>query len=157
MPRWAWWALGLLVLASGGVGVYVMTRGIRNNNPGNLVDTGINWKGLDHPRNDGRYLRFVAPEWGIRALVRVLNAYYHRHGLHTVRAIITRYAPPTENDTEAYIRHVAQALGVSPDQPLPWSRTIVRKLVEAIIKHENGIQPYDVATIDKGIELAGVV
>ncbi|RME84157.1 MAG: structural protein [Zetaproteobacteria bacterium] len=143
-------------MTSGGVWGRFLVRGSRNNNPGNLIDNGINWKGLDNPRNDGRYLRFVSPEWGIRALVKVLYAYYHKHGLRTVRAIITRYAPPTENDTEAYVQHVARELGVSPDAPLPWSRAIVEKLVRAIIKHENGINPYDVATIEKGIELAGV-
>jgi len=152
-----WLLLGGLILIGGGV-AYMAARGIRNNNPGNIIDDGrTNWRGLDDPRNDGRYLRFIAPEWGIRALARILWSYYHRHGLRTVRAIIHRYAPATENDTQAYIAHVAQQMGVQPDQVLPWDRGTLRRLIEAIIKHENGIQPYSTATIDKGIDLAGVV
>ena len=48
-------------------------RGIRNNNPGNIEHNGTNWQGMDNPPHDGRFIRFVTPQYGIRAMARVLT------------------------------------------------------------------------------------
>jgi len=53
--------------------------------------------------------------YGIRALAKVLTNYKKIHNLNTVRQIISRYAPPNENQTTAYIQSVAKQLGVYPD------------------------------------------
>jgi len=133
-------------------------RGIRNNNPGNIRRVEADrWRGVaDDQSGDAEFWVFKAPEWGIRALVRIVAfTYPNRFGLRTVRAIITRWAPPNENDTASYVRTVAAALGVDADVPLDFSdRRIVHALVCAIIRHENGINPYPMATIDQGIDLA---
>ncbi|MDO0946630.1 hypothetical protein [Chromohalobacter israelensis] len=130
-------------------------RGIRNNNPGNIEDTGTNWRGLDSPRNDGRFLRFVDPTYGIRALARVLGTYYRVHGISTVRGVINRWAPSTENDTSSYVEHVAQEIGASPDAPINLESPAVRvPLVAAIIEHENGKQPYSTELIERGVAMA---
>ncbi len=152
-----WLALAaLLALISGGA--WKLTRGLRNNNPGNIRDDGRTpWLGLDNPRGDGAFLRFVSPEYGIRALARLLLAYQDRHGINTIRGIISRYAPASENDTAAYIASVSQHVGASPDAPLDLHNPgTLRAIIEAIIRHENGIQPYDVATINNGMAMAGV-
>ncbi|WP_325892730.1 structural protein [Grimontia sp. NTOU-MAR1] len=125
-------------------------RGIRNHNPGNIEDNGIPWKG--YRGNDGRFIIFDAPQWGIRALYRVLMTYRHKHQIHTVRGIINRWAPSHENNTEAYIHHVASRLGVSPDAPLGLGHYPL--LLKTIIKHENGMQPYDDDLITQAIALA---
>jgi len=143
-----------------------LPRGIRNNNPGN-IEWGDNWQGLV-PRDkatDGRFAQFKTPVWGIRALARVLIAYYDKHQIRSVRAAINRWAPPIENNTEAYINQVAKAVGVGANEPINFHNyTVLRPMVEAIIRHENGPGRlktantwYDAATIDEGLRLAGVV
>jgi len=132
-------------------------RGIRNHNPGNIRRSGDPWQGLAKDQNDDAFFQFAEAKWGIRALARVLISYQDRHGLRTVRAIISRWAPPVENQTSSYIDHVAHRLGVGADDPLDvHDYRVLRGLVEAIIAHENGQQPYTDAQIDAGLVLAGV-
>lgn len=132
-------------------------RGIRNHNPGNIRRSGDPWQGLAKDQNDDAFFQFAEAKWGIRALARVLISYQDRHGLRTVRAIISRWAPPVENKTSSYIDHVAHRLGVGADDPLDvHDYRVLRNLVEAIIAHENGQQPYTDAQIDAGLVLAGV-
>ncbi|MBE0507783.1 MAG: structural protein [Marinospirillum sp.] len=130
-------------------------RGIRNNNPGNIKHDGTQWQGLDNPASDGVFNRFISPEYGIRAVARILNTYQTRHGLNTVRGIINRYAPPVENQTDSYVMHVSGVLGVGADYPINVNDHMMQ-LIKVIILHENGQQPYSDAVISKGIEMAGV-
>ncbi|MCW0316198.1 hypothetical protein NB724_001349 [Pantoea ananatis] len=121
------------------------SRGIRNNNPGN-IRWGDEWKGLvpEGQRTDKSFCQFKAPEFGIRAIIIILRNYQSKYGLKTITGIINRWAPPNENDTQAYIRSVAQATGTDADKPI--DLTDSRKLfplLQAIIKHENGTQPYE--------------
>lgn len=129
-----------------------LPRGIRNNNPGNLERTGTKWKGMAAQQSDPRFIVFEAPSWGVRALGRVLKTYESR-GLDTVRAIVNRWAPPIENNTSAYVTAVARALGVSPDQRISVDARLA-ELAAAIIKHENGQQPYSPADIAAWVRLA---
>ncbi len=127
------------------------TRGLRNYNPGN-IRLGSAWKGMRREQTDPAFVQFVAPVWGLRALVRVLRNYQRKHGLNTIRQIINRWAPPSENDTEAYVDSVAQYVGIDPDQAIDVVQ-IMPRLVAAIVKHENGIQPYSAALIGQAILL----
>lgn len=130
-------------------------RGIRNNNAGNLEYTGEPWKGLDNPPSDGRFMRFTTPIYGLRALARLLMNYQIRYGLNTVSKIIDRWAPPHENNTTAYKNAVAGAVGVGVNQEIN-VRTKLPQLVAAIVKHENGIQPYSAGQINEAISIMGV-
>ena len=133
-----------------------VSRGIRNNNPGN-IRRGDNWEGLvvESKRTDESFCQFTAPEYGIRAMIIILRNYQKKHGLSTLRNIITRWAPPAENNTDAYVNSVAQQTGTDADTPIDVtdSRIMIR-LLEAIITHENGSQPYAFATFVKAIESA---
>ncbi|MGH8032512.1 MAG: structural protein P5 [Luteimonas sp.] len=136
-------------------------RGVRNNNPGNIDRSGVAWQGEDRSakarQQEARFCVFTSAEFGFRALAKVLQTYQSKHGLRTVKAIINRWAPPTENITSAYVREVAKALSVDPD-----SRIDVTKfdtafgIAKAISRHENGGHYWSDATIAKGLELAGV-
>ena len=132
-------------------------RGIRNNNPGN-IRWGDDWKGLvpKDQRTDKSFCQFTTPEYGIRAMIIILRNYQRKYGLDTVSGIIKRWAPPNENNTQAKINSVAQATGVTPDQRIDTndSRFMI-KLLQAIIKHENGNQPYSSDTFDRAVEQAG--
>lgn len=128
-------------------------RGIRNNNLGNIRH-GQNWQGLNpEGRNvDPAFCVFETPEYGIRALAKVLINYKKIHGLNTVRQIVSRYAPPNENQTTAYVQSVAKQLGVYPDTVIDIEeRGILTVFIKAVIRMENGIQPYSDETIQQGI------
>lgn len=121
-----------------------LPRGIRNNNPGNIRH-GANWLGLNpNGRNiDSGFCVFTAPVYGIRALAKVLVNYKRIYGLNTVRQIVNRYAPPNENQTTAYIQSVAKQLGVYPDTVIDIEeRGVLTVFIKAVIRMENGIQPY---------------
>jgi hypothetical protein len=133
------------------------SRGIRNHNPGN-IRWGDDWKGLvpAAQRTDKSFCQFISPEYGIRAMVIILRNYQRKHGLNTVSGIISRWAPASENDTQAYISSVAQATGVSADQRIDVTDSrIMFPLLEAIIKHENGQQPYGFDVFVRAVGLAG--
>lgn len=141
------------------------TRGFRNRNPGNIDHVPANrWQGLADPPLEAppvgarpRFARFISHEYGIRALAMLLTTYQDRHGLRTIRAIIARWAPGSENNTEAYVAAVARQMGRHPRAELDLHRHAdLRPMVEAIITHELGGNPYDRATIEAGLRLAGV-
>ena len=78
-------------------------RGIRNNNPGNVRYDSLNqWDGLADPPTDGSFCRFIAPEYGLRVICKLMFAYQKYDGLLTPRLMINRWAPPTENNTGGY-------------------------------------------------------
>ena len=142
------------------------TRGYRNRNPGNIDHVPTNrWQGLDDPPIEAppvggrpRFARFISHAYGIRALAMLLTTYQDRHRLRTIRGIIGRWAPGSENNTEAYIAAVARHMGRHPRAELDLhAHADLRPMVEAIITHELGGNPYDPATIEAGLRLAGVV
>ena len=129
-------------------------RGIRNNNPGNIRH-GDKWRGLADKQTDASFCVFKAPEWGLRALVKILRNYQTKHGLKTVESIINRFAPQIENDPSSYILSVCQVLDVKPRDVIDvFEPGIMINLLKAVIRHENGIQPYSDEVLKKSLELA---
>lgn len=132
---------------------YSHLRGLRNNNAGNIRKGHSPWQGMAANQTDSAFVVFKAPEWGIRALGRTLLTYESKHGLNTVGGLISRWAPPSDNNpTAAYAAGVARALGVNVGQAIN-VRDHLPELIKAIIKHENGVQPYSDALINKGVAL----
>lgn len=140
-------------------------RGIRNNNPGNIRWSADKWKGLvpKDQASDKSFCVFRTPEYGIRAMARIIRNYTKYPGIpgvgnpkiDTVREVINRWAPPVENNTEAYIKSVASKLGTTANAPIDvFDNAIMLKLLKAIIAHENGQQPYSDTQILAGINLA---
>lgn len=98
---------------------------IRANNPGALMP-------------GGKLAQFKTPEEGLKAIDDNLTA-YGKKGVNTLAGVITRWAPPNENDTQSYISHVAQVTGLNPSQPIDLSNPLVRHQISAgIVQHENG-------------------
>ncbi len=137
-------------------------RGIRNHNPGNLIDLGTKWDGLALPAErtgaqlqESKFCVFRAPWWGIRAMAKVLQRYYSHHGLKTVAAMLARYAPAHENPTSNYVEAVAQAMGVKPTTQLLLNYYNLESMMRAMIEFENGNCPYtwEIAT---GLIMAGM-
>ena len=88
-----------------------MSRGLSNCNPGNIRQSKVRYKGEVQPSRDPAFKQFESLAWGYRAVFVLLHTYRVRHGLRTVRGMISRWAPPVENHTEAYIRAVAADTG----------------------------------------------
>lgn len=119
-----------------------LPRGIRNNNPGNIRRSADQWVGLKPRQDDPDFCQFTAPSDGIRALMKILLAYYRRHNLVTVRQLIGRWAPPNENQTDAYVAAVCDSLGVLADSALKVDSVgVLVGLARAIVRHENGRPP----------------
>ncbi|MBC8950236.1 structural protein [Xenorhabdus sp. TS4] len=132
-----------------------MTRGIRNNNPGNIDHHPKNkWQGqLPHdPKIESRFCRFESAEYGIRALMKLL-CNYHKGGHNSVSKIINRYAPSLENNTTAYINGVAKALNVDQLEKVEVNKPTLIALAKSIIQHENGKQPYPEETFERAFEM----
>ncbi|WP_165430938.1 hypothetical protein [Atlantibacter hermannii] len=113
------------------------TRGLRNNNPGNLNYVGQAGATKEGGPN-GRFAVFETMQQGIAALYKQLQLYFSR-GKDTIREIINTYAPSSENDTGAYISAIAKKLGKGADEILNSSDTeTIFNLMRGIIDHENG-------------------
>ena len=117
-------------------------RGERNNNPGNIRH-GSKWQGLSAQQTDSSFCQFVSPEYGIRAIYKLLQTYQKKYELNTVESIIDRYAPPNENNTTGYINRAAKDIGVSVNEPINVSsKPVAIALATAIVGVELGYQPY---------------
>lgn len=84
-----------------------MSRGLQNCNPGNIRQSKVRYKGEVRPSRDPAFKQFESLAWGYRAIFVLLDTYRIRYGLDTIRGMISRWAPPSENHTETYIRAVA--------------------------------------------------
>jgi len=114
-------------------------RGIRNNNPGNLIYTKIKWNGkLSKEQNkDRRFEMFIAPVYGVRAMIKDLKHDIEK-GKNTVPLLIQEYAPKFENNTAAYINKVCKDLKVSSQAKLKPTKNTLKLLVLSISRMENG-------------------
>ena len=132
----------------------VTSRGIRNNNPGNFKISRIPWRNkVPREQNtDGKFEQFPTPLDGIRIIGVDLRSKAGR-GLNTVRKIIEVYAPPTENDTEAYIKSVARQTGLNPEAVIDIEANLFG-LIDAIMVHENGGHDYPPELIRQAIAAA---
>ena len=138
-----------------------ISRGVRNNNPGNIRHSNAAWHGVADKQTDTGFVQFKEMKWGVRALARTLNTYGRKRcaadgsPIDTLAEVITRWAPPTENDTGAYIRAVAKSTGFKPDAILNLNdKATLRMMTKAIIRHENGSDPVDDHAIAEGVDLA---
>lgn len=131
-----------------------LNKGIRNNNPGNLVKTGIVWQGkIPHSKNtDPRFEQFTTIEYGIRAMLRDIVNDINK-GNNTITKLIHQYAPSFENDTLSYINDVSKGLGIAPDDKIrSVDNVFLLKIAKAVIKKENA--PHHTYVKDSHIKTA---
>jgi hypothetical protein len=130
-----------------------MSRGLRNNNPGNIRLGTFKYKGEKSGSSDMSFRQFESMDWGYRAIFVLLHTYATKWGCHTLRQMINRYAPPIENHTENYIRRVAYATHLSPDEEISTTdaATMVA-VVAAMSEVENGVNA-DMLEVWRGWEL----
>ena len=125
-----------------------MSRGLSNNNPGNIVLDGRQWLGEVLPSKDKRFKQFLNRAYGYRAIFVNLAAYI-RNGYNTIEKIITRWAPAFENNTASYIAHVAAMTGIPKNQVISTSDHVALiEITKAISKIENGVPAIEVEVMD---------
>lgn len=132
-----------------------MTRGERNNNPGNIRVSNQLWLGKIIPSSDPDFEQFDTPEHGIRAIAKIILSDFH-HGINTITGIITRWAPQSDNNpTAAYIENVSGISGYDPDSPLLLtSLDDLWPVVKGIITQENGECTYSNLQIQDSCQMA---
>lgn len=123
-------------------------RGLRNHNPGN-VRAAPNAVG-----NDGSFPQFGSDADGLAAMARQLMLYGDR-GNNSISGILHTYAPTKENITSAYIDDVSRATGYQAQERVNLhDPTVLRNLMSAMIRHENGTQPFSRDQLDAGVSSA---
>nr|BAR34572.1 hypothetical protein [uncultured Mediterranean phage uvMED] len=129
---------------------------IKNNNPGNIRSSNTKWEGMVDSK--GEFVTFESPEYGIRAMTKLLQTYDKKHGLDTIKGIISRYAPPSENDTDTYIKNISSFTGFDPNQELDLDEPrVMKKLLQAIIRQENaGDNQYSDKVYNNAMSMAGL-
>lgn len=132
-------------------------RGIRNNNPGNLVITGIDWKGKVpiQQNTDGMFEQFENWYYGVRAMWIDLKGDVFTDGDNTIRKLIHKYAPPFENPTETYIQYVANFTGKSPDELI--QENDMYGIIDAISRFENYTEPRPQVITQQDFEIAKTI
>ena len=145
-----------------------MSRGLRNNNPLNIRHSADRWQGARIAQTDKAFVQFTSMAYGYRAAWKILDTYcltFKKEGkAYNVRNIIGRWAPPTENDTDAYVRTVVKLSGLGGNENMPRPKhyrafdevdKLVR-LIRAMVCVENGIKWEDVDITDlwHGYDLA---
>ncbi|WP_195461658.1 structural protein P5 [Alistipes sp. D31t1_170403_E11] len=131
-----------------------MIRGLRNNNPGNIRHDGVKWRGEVVPSQDKQFKQFETMPWGYRAMFHLINNYSRLHGCDTARKIISRWAPPQDNNhTEAYITAVCNDARVTSDGTITTTnRDVMVPIIAAMARVENGT-PAVMADVNAGWEL----
>ena len=117
-------------------GLNANSRAAKNNNPGNIIDSGFARSQPGYAGTDGRFARFETPEHGESAMHGLLQN-YQKQGITTPAGIIGKWAPPSDgNDTNSYVAQVAKKLGVSPNDPIdvtdPKVRDILGKTIATV-------------------------
>ena len=130
-----------------------MSRGLRNCNPGNIRKSRVKYEGEVVPSRDTEFKEFSSMVYGYRAMFVLLDSYRSKYGLCTIRQMLGRYAPPTENFTEGYVRFVSSRTGIAPDEIVNTraARDMI-PIVAAMSQIENGV-PAIISDIEEGWSL----
>lgn len=125
-----------------------LSRGLRNNNPGNLIYTNIDWDGkIPYSQNKDwegtpsnvkkKFEQYIDIRHGIRAMMRDLVNDIKK-GKNNIVELISEYAPSIENKTASYINTVVNAVGLSPSATIDLSEETIIGLAKVIVLVENG-------------------
>ena len=130
-----------------------LSRGDRNNNPGNIRNSKTVWVGEITPSKDKSFKQFSSMAYGYRAVIKLLQNYRKLYNLKTIAELINRWAPPTENKTGAYITRVCKEMKVSSSYvPDIEDKATMCAMAAAISLVENGT-PANMDDIEKGWNL----
>jgi hypothetical protein len=122
------------------------------NNPLNIKNVpGQVWVGTD-PRNSGPFVWFLKPEDCYRAGTKIIMRHYVE-GDTKIPDVIGHWAPPAENNTDAYAAAVDKFMAQG-GRPLNLPAEL-STMLHAMTIQEQGHCPYDDSVILNGIAMAG--
>jgi len=127
-------------IGKGSVSIPEGTLASKNNNPGNLRLAGQ--EGAE--QGEGGFARFSSPEAGYNALQDQIELDKKRD--LTVREFISKYAPPSENDTETYVKQFAETLNVDENSKL--SEIGTARVAQFMAQKESGTK------VGAGVQIA---
>ena len=127
------------------------SSGLRNNNPLNIRRSAEQFQG-EIKGKDKSFKTFSSLPYGYRAGFVILGTYLSR-GLNTIEKIITKWAPPTENNTESYIAHVERWSGVTRNKVLTASSGADFILIVAAMSFVENGQNADISAVQAGFKL----
>ena len=132
-----------------------LPRGLRLNNPGNIRISTTKWQGEIIPSADKSFKQFASMSYGYRAMLKLIRNYRILYELDTIRKIVSRWAPPNENKTNAYINFVSKYTGYQPDTVISvYKREQMVIIAAAITLQENGHDyKVNMPDINKGWDL----
>lgn len=111
--------------------------------------------GLVDVSTDKAFCQFISMRWGLRAAVIILKKYITKYECDTIRKIINRWAPPSENDTVSYVDTVCQRTCLKPNEKLKFTdKASLCSIILAMSYVENGGQYITFKDVIDGYELA---
>jgi len=113
-----------------------------NNNLGNIRASNAPFADKGAPHNG--FETFNTPQAGANAMVQNFGAYVKQNPGITVAQAISKWAPPNENDTNLYIRQVAEGTGINPGMTLAELQqdpVAFAQLLDAMTRKEKGGLP----------------
>ena len=131
------------------------TRGVRNNNPMNIRRSTSLWVGKVKNGTEREFEQFHEMWQGLRAAMYLLTRYHRDYHWHTLKAIISHWAPASDgNNVEAYVGYVESECCFSkskipmgpdlsdwPDRRIPLTRAFLYRLVKAMCYVESKYRP----------------
>lgn len=109
------------------------------------IRAGQNWQGSVGVRKG--FVEFESRAYAIRAWL-VLMCTYRCRGFKTIRQIVTRYAPPTENNTEWYIDFVCRQMHYNAGYELKDDSTyILLGIAMAAMETSTRLRYHEVANV----------
>jgi hypothetical protein len=134
-------------------GPQASTRGIRNNNPGNIRYGDFARRHGATGQDANGFAIFPDASTGLRAINDNLTS-YGRMGVNTPYSIAHRWSA---TDQDAYTRRLAGLFGGDPNRPLDMSDpAVLNALRNGIITQENGSNPYAAEMMGKGGAAASI-
>lgn len=111
-------------------------RNWRNNNPGN-IEAGKFANAHGATGSDGVFAIFPDGATGMTALESLLDTYTYQQ--LTIEGAMERYAPPKENNTDAYVSFITERLGLNASTPMSDLKPEqLTSFAEAIDSYEGG-------------------
>lgn len=139
------------------------SRGLRNNNPLNIVKTKINWEGEDPNGNDSKFEVFKDFHSGARAAVKNIVNKVDNNKVITIKDLIYTWAPASDgNNPEQYTNFIAGKMGVTPNTRIDTkNRDFIAKLTYYMAIKENGQDAINSAGVTvedfaKGYDMANI-
>ncbi len=162
MPPQGMAAGGVIRMAEGRMATFPIDQtpaqssiiGQRINNPYNIrqYDQGF----LGESGEDSGFVSFEDPMYGVRAADKVLTTYGTKRGINTVRGLINRFAPPSENDTSSYVNYISGQLGIDPDAEVDLSDPEMRARILSPMAMMESRSEYSPGQITSMIEQANL-